>query len=248
MSIADEIKKLKKLLDEGVITQEEFDKMKKGLIPNTEKQIVEISKDESNNIPVLPIKKKKPFGCLGCFGIIMIFPLIIAVIAMTSEKSEKNTEKNELTEQEESKVYNEKLKPEIDKIMKEFDITHADYWKSTLLQFSEGSLSSTNTYKNLKSGEERYKWLHGTIGDLKGDFLSKENKKLLSEFQNAYQMTMIKRQIAHKDMAKAINESNLKPATDADIQKLMEESDIAMMQAAVKLTQLEVALGIKRKE
>lgn len=166
--------------------------------------------------------------------------------------TQKNTDMPDKKETEKEKLdkakttYEKELKPAIDEIIKEFDITHSDFWTTTLLNYSEGKLSAADTYKNIKAGEKRYSQLDRMTSELNGDFLSKENKDLLKEYKKANQMTIIKRQQAHKKMADAINENNLKPAIESEIQNLIDDSDTAMMQAVMKLTELEVALGVKR--
>jgi hypothetical protein len=248
VNIPDEIKKLKNLLDDGAITQEEFDAMKKDLLNNGK----EHGDFDSNKTPTTQsertspkAKKTSPKGCFtGCLTLIIIVVILSVIVTVISEGE---NESNKVVSTKDPKLaYEEELKPSIDEITKEFDITHSDYWSKTLLNLSEGKLSATDAYKNLKSGEKRYSQLDRMTAELKGDFLSKKQKDLLREYKNAYQITIIKRQQAHQKMADAVNNNNLKPSVETDIQKLMEESDVAMMQAILKLTELETSLGVKR--
>ena len=97
-SVADEILKLKKLLDDGIITQEEFDAKKKELLSG---DFQEKEPDKQSPPPVItispgptpsPPKKKGMNGCLFAFvltasiilGISLLSSIISAIVAVSS--------------------------------------------------------------------------------------------------------------------------------------------------------------------
>ena len=99
MSNTDEILKLKKLLDEGIITEQEF-KIKKNVLLNEEIEKNKQEKKEKSNI-TLKNKNKKSHHTLLIFGIIffILFIFIIIVGNSTDQQYEKVSQTKNLLEQ-----------------------------------------------------------------------------------------------------------------------------------------------------
>lgn len=91
-SQADEILKFKNLMDQGIISEDEFNN-KKAEILNTKSHQEVDSLKTNENIKTQP--EKQPKGCLGCLGFIILI-LFIAIIStiISSSNSKKGSDVN----------------------------------------------------------------------------------------------------------------------------------------------------------
>lgn len=99
-SIADEIKKLKDLLDSGAITQQEYEQQKKELLGPSQAQTktnpstpphseATASTASQSPVYVAPAKKKKKSGCL--IAVIVFIGLLMVIGALSSGESDSAT-------------------------------------------------------------------------------------------------------------------------------------------------------------
>lgn len=91
MSNADELLKYKELLDNKIITQEEFEKKKTELL-NSKSANTDTVQPQNKNVNLSDKKKSSSNGCLIAFISIICFCIFVAVVisSTTQTKNEKN--------------------------------------------------------------------------------------------------------------------------------------------------------------
>lgn len=171
-SVADEILKLKKLLDDGIITQEEFDAKKKELLMGDSSKVKEPERVDPSPVITIspgptpsPPKKKGMNGCLFAFiltasiivGISLLLSIIFSMGSASNGTQSSISESSAITEvsqsPEERKAkaneYDEKIWAQAIDIMK----AHNNMM-NLLVNFSDGSSSSLDVYNYCKKINE----------------------------------------------------------------------------------------------
>ncbi len=144
MSNIDELKKLKGLLDDGVITQDEFDSQKQKLLTTEEPS------SEPKLTPAQPPIKKKGKGCLVILIIVFVFIAItVSQIARDPERYGAST--NKLSKEEWLEFDS--------KSWEDFKIlyrSHNNFLK-TIDAFSNSKISAVDMYNKCKEAEEYFR-------------------------------------------------------------------------------------------
>lgn len=148
----EELKKLKKLLDEGIISQEEFEQKKAEFLKKEEPASVK------NNFSTLPGKKKKNPFKIGCLTLVIIFVVLVIIGSLFPD--EENKTENKPQQKVEQKKEEEKKEPTANDL-KAFDEKSFEDFKE-IVKFYNASLNAmqnindVNNYDIIKKSKDYF--------------------------------------------------------------------------------------------
>ena len=202
--VADELLKLKQLLDSGAITQSEYDSQKSKLLdapptPNESKQPQ----------PSPPQKKKKKPGCL----IAVIIILLVAIIGTFISNIGSTTPENTMTS---------------DEILAFDDKTWSDYAKlyeshNNFMTWIDGYANGSINALDMYSGCENSAYVFQQLSQSYGYGTSNYQKRYLDVFESA----ALSDQLAAQSMMKYLNSNKIEDLNNA--KKYIEDAKSALI-------------------
>ena len=149
---------------------------------------------------------------------------------------------------EEKEYYLNEVKTQVDAQLGVYDQVWNDVWRPTFEGISNGTVNVYTAYDNAKAVENQYNALYSTFGDIPDKGLSKENKKLLSEFKSKMKSAAMWRGSAAERAQEMFDEGDYSPSSMEKLQADVGYADSEMMTAVLSLTSLETNLGVDRGE
>lgn len=165
----------------------------------------------------------------------------------STKPKEKEVVKDTVTDEEkleqEKKYYLENVKPKIETQMGMFDSAWDELWKPTFEGIGT-TVDVYTAYDNMKQLEQRYDTLYSSLPEIKGEKLSKENKKLLKEFTDGMRDASMWRGEAAEKAQKMFDSGDYSPSKMDDMKTDIAYADSTMMDAILAYTKLEISLGV----
>lgn len=156
IGIADEIAKLKKLLDDGILTQDEYDQQKSRLLNNTPTESTNsASSPQNQGLQPSPEKPKKTGkGCLiSVLIVLLVIAGIISVVTKITENSNNATSSNTTSTSAESwREFDDRTWADF----KNLYVSHSRLLQNVSL-FSEGRVSKLELYDSMKQAKEYFR-------------------------------------------------------------------------------------------
>lgn len=167
-----------------------------------------------------------------------------AIINEIEVEKEKEQPKPDTSEKD---YYEKVLLPEINGVIGVYDRIWDEYWAPTFAGIADGSMDVYTAYGKMKELEQRYGALMKQIANIKGDELSKENKKVLAEFTSEFKDSSMMRQAAGKDAMKMFDKGTFSPSELDKVTESVEIADRLILKAIANKLTLEASLGVVAK-
>ncbi|MEK5209189.1 hypothetical protein [Psychrobacillus sp. FSL H8-0510] len=144
----------------------------------------------------------------------------------------------------EVKFYKEELSPQMQTTLKEYVAIWEQLWVATFNGVSNGSVDVYNAYSNMKAIDTQYRALSTKIDNIEKGSLSKKNQKELKTFKSKLNSAVMYRRMASDEAADMFDAGTFRPSEFEDVKRIVNSSDIDMMQAALSMTVIEDNLGL----
>jgi hypothetical protein len=160
--------------------------------------------------------------------------------AEKKKKEEETAAKNERIKT----AYLNEIKPEVDKITKEYDRIWSEYWTPTFEDMADGNYDRYTSYNAFITASNQYEALmQNSISPVKE--MSKKDKKNLNDYVSNIQAAAMLRRKAVNMAADMIDKNDFAPSTLNKIQEVVGQSDSHVMLAIASLLQIELDYGIE---